>query len=243
MAALPRPPSTNRNALNLFFFFSLNFLLLPYFIIHLFRQTNSRAMEKFSFLLLTVTTAMLLALNVAAQNVAAPLRSLLDQAPSDCCSKLAAFGFTSTLPVVVIDSSARQIPYHEDTNITLCTCSKFKDYSGIAQAAIRGTSSANFTKKSFKVTTLNATDGKGLKFPFLGMPEDDDWILYGPELDATLGMRNYITYNLARASGKRFIFYFLFLRRRGIVFFNILVHFLFSSFIAFRTVCHKNRVL
>lgn len=33
------------------------------------------------------------------------------------------------------------------------------------------------------------------------MPEDDDWILYGPELDQTQGMRNYLTYNLARDSG------------------------------------------
>lgn len=61
-------------------------------------------------------------------------------------------------------------------------------------AAGRGTSSANFTKKSFKVTTPQ-------KISFLGMPNDTEWVLYGPELDKTLGMRNYLTYNLARASG------------------------------------------
>ena len=34
------------------------------------------------------------------------------------------------------------------------------------------------------------------------MPKDNDWILYGPEQDKTQGMRNYLTYNLARASGR-----------------------------------------
>lgn len=100
-----------------------------------------------------------------------------------CCSRLASIGFTSPVPVVILDSSGQTIPYHKDTDVKLCTCSPsgatgaaIKDYDGVAQAAIRGTSSANFTKKSFKVQLMDGT-GSSNKFPFLGMPKDDDWIL------------------------------------------------------------------
>ncbi|GAB4816688.1 hypothetical protein N2152v2_003734 [Parachlorella kessleri] len=65
----------------------------------------------------------------------------------------------------------------------------FSDYEGLAAAAVRGTTSANFTKKSFAVD-LKMPDGSARTFPLLGMPEDDEWILYGgDELDLTQGMR------------------------------------------------------
>ncbi|CAD7699441.1 unnamed protein product [Ostreobium quekettii] len=35
-----------------------------------------------------------------------------------------------------------------------------------------------------------------------GFPEDSDFILYGPEMDRTLGMKNYLTMALARAMGR-----------------------------------------
>jgi hypothetical protein len=137
-----------------------------------------------------------------------PRRALLQTTNAtngDCCARLQAIGFNSPLPVIILDSVGQNIPHKEDVKINICTCSpqnlNFQDYSGPADAAGRGTSSANFTKKSYKFKTLGA-DGKPVKFPIFGMPEDDDWILYGPELDKTMGMRNYLTYNLARASGR-----------------------------------------
>lgn len=143
----------------------------------------------------------------AANVYPAPLRTLLQStnSPGDCCARLEAIGFKSSLLVIILDSAGKPIPHHVDTKINLCTCSpqnlNFQDYNGPAEAAGRGSSSANFTKKSYKFKTLGA-DGKGTDFPFLGMPEDDDWILYGPEIDKTIGMRNYLAYNLARASGQ-----------------------------------------
>ena len=71
-------------------------------------------------------------------------------ATGDCCARLAAIGFKSELPVVVVDSAGQAIPHHVDTPVQLCTCNSgqpFKDYAGPAIAAGRGTSSANFTKK------------------------------------------------------------------------------------------------
>lgn len=67
---------------------------------------------------------------------------------------------------------------------------------------MRGNSSSRFKKKSFAVD-LEGADGKKLEFPFLGMPADDEWILYGGgEIDPTLGMRNFLAMSLGRASGQ-----------------------------------------
>ena len=38
--------------------------------------------------------------------------------------------------------------------------------------------------------------------PLLGMPADDEWALYGPEPDRTLGMRNVLTYDIFRRTGR-----------------------------------------
>lgn len=115
-----------------------------------------------------------------------PHRGLLNASSSNdsqCCSHLQSIGFSSPVPVVIIDSSGQDIPYHKDTDVKLCTCTppdaigmNIKDYDGVAQAAVRGTSSANFTKKSFKIQLMDGA-GSSTKFPFLGMPKDDDWIL------------------------------------------------------------------
>lgn len=35
-----------------------------------------------------------------------------------------------------------------------------------------------------------------------GLPKDNDWVMYGPEADATLGFRNVIAYTLSRAMGR-----------------------------------------
>ena len=125
-------------------------------------------------------------------------------APADCCAALAAVGLRSELPVVVLDSGGQPIPHHVDTPVALCTCangSPFQDYAGPALAAGRGSSSSTFAKKSYAVA-LKAPGGGKAAFPFLGMPVDEDWILYGDETaDKTLGLRNFATYNLARASG------------------------------------------
>lgn len=70
---------------------------------------------------------------------------------NDCCAKLAAINFQSNLPVVIIDSLGAPVAHKVDTKVEVCTCrpagASYQDYSGLAIAAGRGTSSANFTKK------------------------------------------------------------------------------------------------
>lgn len=35
-----------------------------------------------------------------------------------------------------------------------------------------------------------------------GFPQDSSWVLHGPENDRTLGMRNWLAYNMARRMGR-----------------------------------------
>ncbi len=41
-----------------------------------------------------------------------------------------------------------------------------------------------------------------MQVPLLGMPAGDEWALYGPEPDRTLGMRNVLTYDIFRRTGR-----------------------------------------
>ncbi|KAL6771033.1 hypothetical protein ACKKBF_B33660 [Auxenochlorella protothecoides x Auxenochlorella symbiontica] len=125
---------------------------------------------------------------------------------NSCCQELAAIGFSSNLPVVVLDTGGKNITNKGgDVKVRACTCSDgagFKEYNGTGVASVHGSSSALFDKKSF---TLRLTHKNGTKnsASFLGMPKGNEWVLYGgDEVDLTDGMRDYVAYNLARASGK-----------------------------------------
>lgn len=86
-------------------------------------------------------------------------RNLLNLSPAGeaghatgaCCMELEAIGFSSTLPVVVMDTGGRAIDEkYVDINSTICTCNSghdFRDYSGHAVASVHGSSSAKFDKK------------------------------------------------------------------------------------------------
>lgn len=146
--------------------------------------------------------------NAFLQQEQPPLPRSLLQADnsSSCCSRLSAIGFSSKLPVVIIDSHGENVPHHVEKKISLCTCSNaldpIQEYQGIAMAKGRGTSSANFTKKSFQLNLISEKNqSKSENFPFLGMPKESDFILSGPEIDKTIGIRNWLTYNLAIAAG------------------------------------------
>jgi hypothetical protein len=67
-------------------------------------------------------------------------------------------------------------------------------YSGRIGIERRGQSSQTFPKRSYAVEL--ARDA-----PLLGMPADDDWVLYAPYNDKTL-MRNVVAYATARSIGR-----------------------------------------
>ena len=68
------------------------------------------------------------------------------------------------------------------------------DYDGLISIEIRGSSSQMFPKKSYALETQDA-DGENNNVSLLGMPEENDWILYGPYTDKSL-MRNAVVFEL-----------------------------------------------
>ena len=75
----------------------------------------------------------------------------------------------------------------------------FTNYDGDIAIEIRGSTSQQYPKKSYAFETQDAL-GLNLPVALLGMPMENDWILYGPYPDKTL-IRNVLTFDLARKMG------------------------------------------
>jgi spore coat protein CotH len=73
-------------------------------------------------------------------------------------------------------------------------------FSGNMGIEIRGQSSQNFPKKSYGLETWDA-EGNDIDATIFEMPEEEDWILYGPYSDKSL-VRNVLIYDLARDMGQ-----------------------------------------
>ncbi|MCJ7801578.1 MAG: CotH kinase family protein, partial [Candidatus Marinimicrobia bacterium] len=119
--------------------------------------------------------------------------------------------FESYLPIVIIDTNGQTIIdepkihasmgiiYHSNGSINKSTDS-FNHYSGKISIEIRGsTSQEYFPKKSYAFETKNS-NFEDKDESLLGLPEEEDWILYGPYGDKTL-MRNVVIYELSRQMG------------------------------------------
>jgi hypothetical protein len=76
------------------------------------------------------------------------------------------------------------------------------DLVSMASMNVRGSSSSGFPQKSFSIELRDSTNtAVTVKKPVLGMPNESDWILYGPYTDKTF-MRNVITFALGNAMGE-----------------------------------------
>jgi len=112
-------------------------------------------------------------------------------------------GLTSNLPIVIINTYGVEIPDEpkiegymgiidngpDSLNNQYDT---LNDYDGHIGIEIRGQSSQMFPKKSYGFETRDA-DGENLNVSLLGMPEENDWILYAPYTDKSM-LRNFISY-------------------------------------------------
>lgn len=90
----------------------------------------------------------------------------------------------------VIDNGAGNRNYLSDN---------FNSYDGKISIEFRGESSQMFDKKSFKVKTIDDA-GADKTVSLLGLPPEDDWVLYAPYTDKTM-MRNVLTYGLGNELG------------------------------------------
>lgn len=114
----------------------------------------------------------------------------------------------SKLPIIKINTSGTEID--EDDKITahmgIINNGKgetndmtdlFTDYDGYIGIEKRGQSSRDFPKRSYSLETRDEW-GDNLNVNLLGMPKENDWILYAPYTDKSM-LRNVVTYEMAKA--------------------------------------------
>ena len=118
---------------------------------------------------------------------------------------------SSNLPIVFINTNERaiidELRIVVDMGIINNTQDRrnnivdsFNHYNGKINIEIRGHTTQAFQKKSYSFTTLNSTGNK-VNASLLGMPEENDWILYAPYADKSL-MRNVLVCKLSKKMGR-----------------------------------------
>ncbi len=116
----------------------------------------------------------------------------------------------SNLPIVVINTDGVSIP--DEPKITAhmgiidngpgminSLSDPFNNYDGFIGIEIRGQSTQMFPKKSYAFETRDG-DGENLDVSILGMPEENDWVLYAPYTDKSM-LRNVVTFDMGRKMG------------------------------------------
>ena len=101
------------------------------------------------------------------------------------------------LPQIMVNTNGGTIVDEPKINAQI-TISKTDvvSYEGNIGIEIRGASSQSFPKKSYGLETRDENN-EDLDVSLLGLPEEEDWILYGPYSDKSL-MRNILIYDLSR---------------------------------------------
>lgn len=138
---------------------------------------------------------------VAPLTLGSPAGAALDEAPRS--------GLRTTLPLVVIQTSARIV---DDPKVTGSmrvidhgrgrlnrVRDRGTDYDGAIGIEVRGQSSRRNSKQQFAVETRKAS-GENRNVSLLGLPAENDWILYSAGTDSSL-MRNVLAYWTARKLG------------------------------------------
>ncbi len=119
---------------------------------------------------------------------------------------------SSNLPIIVINTHGKAIPdryrifvdmgiiYNGEGNRNYLTDS-FNHYDGKINIEIRGSSSQYFFNKKQYAFETQDSSGNNLNVSLLGMPAENDWVLYGPFSDKSL-MRNVLVYKLWNDMGR-----------------------------------------
>jgi hypothetical protein len=116
----------------------------------------------------------------------------------------------SNLPIVLINTNGQNI---QDDPRIVCDMGIidngfgnmnsvndiFNNYNGKISIEYRGSSSQSFPKKAYALETQDSL-GNNNNVSLLGMPVENDWILYAPYTDKSL-MRNFLTFDLGRKMG------------------------------------------
>lgn len=117
---------------------------------------------------------------------------------------------SSNLPIIVINTSSQTIQdepkiiasmgiIDNGTGNRNTVTDPFNNYDGKIGIEIRGSSSQMFPKKQYGIELRNDA-GEGINWALLGMPAEEDWVLFAPYNDKSL-MRDVLAYNIARDLG------------------------------------------
>jgi len=118
-------------------------------------------------------------------------------------------GFSSNLPLVIIDSFGQSIPHEQKVPVSArfidakgarSTLAGPADFAGRGDLNVRGRSSLRYPKHSYHLQTKDETHHP-LNVALLGFPKESDWILYAPYPDKTL-MRDVLAYELSNRIGR-----------------------------------------
>jgi len=114
---------------------------------------------------------------------------------------------SSNLPIVIINTFGQEIV--DDPRIVAhmgiidngpeqrnFLTDSYNNYDGQISIEIRGSSTQMFPKKQYALETQDE-NGNNLNVSLLGLPPENDWILYGPYSDKSL-IRNALTYEISR---------------------------------------------
>ena len=119
---------------------------------------------------------------------------------------------TSNLPIVVINTNGQTIVddprivcdmgiIYNGVGIINSINDTFNEYNGKISIEYRGsTAQSMFPKKPFGLETQK-TNGDNNNVSLLGMPKENDWILYSPYTDKSL-LRNVLTFDIGRKMGR-----------------------------------------
>ncbi len=116
----------------------------------------------------------------------------------------------SNLPIIVIDTYGVTIVDDPRIDAFMGIISNdngenhitdpYNDYEGAITIELRGNSSQFNEKKPYRIETVDSS-GENNNVSLLGMPEENDWVLYAPYQDKTL-MRNVLAYKLSNEIGR-----------------------------------------
>ena len=120
-----------------------------------------------------------------------------------------ATAFASNLPIVVLDTAGRYVSRNRRTLVRAQFFDAAKGrasvgdkpaYEGLATINRRGYSTMHLPKRSYTLHTVDQ-DTNQVSVPLLGLPADEDWVLYAPYEDKTL-LRDVLAYELANRMGR-----------------------------------------
>ncbi len=118
---------------------------------------------------------------------------------------------TTNLPIVLINTNGQTIPDEPKITAQMGIIyngpgqmnhqnDPLNNYNGKIGIEVRGQSSQMFPKKSYAFETRDNSGGN-LNVSLLGMPEENDWILYATYTDKSM-LRNAFTFTLNKATGR-----------------------------------------